>query len=169
MQVSTDSRLRVGRWSWATLESKGIVIRKIGFIPRRDIQGHQSRNSLRRGARRSCFLFGTASQDQQSQDCGDFQRVSLICFRSRFLNAPFRDVVALLSDVEGYLRRIKTTIIDAGVLRVVSSTYSTHLERSADNPSRRILSQLQSNSPLCYKGLWRSPLENPRTAPGRRT
>ena len=82
---------------------------------------------------------------------------------------PFSDVVGLLRDVEGYLRRIKTIMIDVGVLKVVSSTYSTSLERSADSSSRRTLSQLESNLPLCYKGLWKSPLENPRTPPGKHT
>ena len=44
-------------------------------------------------------------------------------------------------------------MIDVGVIKVVSSIYSTALERSADNPNRRTLLQ----------GLRNSPLENSRT------
>lgn len=38
---------------------------------------------------------------------------------------PFRDLVTCLTDIEGYLQRIKNLIIDVCVLKGVSSIYLT--------------------------------------------
>ena len=81
----------------------------------------------------------------------------------------FSDVIKRLSGIEGHLGQIKNMLIDISVLKAVGSIHLIAPEHSTDDPSRRILSPLQSNLRLCYKGLWRSLLRNPWTPPGGHT